>query len=96
MDFKTRVETFCRTQHANSEFENGEVCKWSYSCLRMVGIVYVCCMECLGTGLGQNARGKLNVACNMQNWPCFARKWGFCAQGGFSGQEIVFMAQRVV
>ena len=32
------LESFYITQPANSEFENGEVCKWSYSDLEMVGI----------------------------------------------------------
>ena len=31
-------EYACRTQPAKSEFENGEVCIWSYSDLGMVGI----------------------------------------------------------
>ena len=53
-------------------------------------------MEDTGASLRQNARDKVEMEVILQGLPCFAEKWRFCVQGGLSGEELVFMAQRVV
>ena len=53
-------------------------------------------MEGIGASLRQNVRGKVEMKVVLQDLPCFVEKWRFYVQGGLSGEELVFMAQRVV
>ena len=69
--------TSCRTQPANSEIENGEAWKWSYSCWTGTWVAWMGCMQCVWSGLGQNARVEFVLAWCLQKMPCFGQKLVF-------------------
>ena len=73
----------CRSQPANSEFKNGEAWKWSYSYWAMAWTVQVGCIECVWSGLGQNARVEIVMEVNLQNLPYFCKNLVFWCFGGF-------------
>ena len=48
-------------------------------------------MECVGTSLGQNARGNVKMACVLQKLPCFGQRWSFCVFGCLRAYGIVYL-----
>ena len=50
-------------------------------------------MECIGTGLGQNARVVCEMEVKLQRMPCFASFWCFDVQECLRDVWLVFLAQ---